>query len=249
MGGWNVGRVFGIPVRLHWSLLLLGAFIGFTYGQGALGALLGAALLFASVVAHEVAHALVARGYGIETRDIVLTPIGGIARLEGMPESGRAEAVIALAGPAMSLALAGLAWSASLFVPGGFGASLLASLAWTNGMLGVFNLIPAFPMDGGRVLRGALQERIGVRAATSLAANVGRVAAIAMCLFGLFTGSWSLVFIALFVWSAGSRERAMVEEREAWARRPQAWDAWNRPIEVEMIPSPWEQRRRVVIHR
>src|SRR5262245_40014815 len=102
----KIGRVAGIPVRVHWTLLALLAVVAVLTGAGVLGILAGAVLLFVSVVAHEVAHALVARAYGVHTRDIVLTPLGGIARLEGSAPSGRAEVAIALAGPAMSLALA-----------------------------------------------------------------------------------------------------------------------------------------------
>jgi Zn-dependent protease len=251
MGGWRIGEVAGIPVRLHWSLLLLGAWIGFTAGGGALGALIGAVLLFASIVAHEVGHALVARAYGIQTRDIVLTPIGGVARLDGMPAKGRAEVAIAIAGPAVSLAIAGLSFAALTFLPvHGLAASVLGSLVWSNGMLGVFNLIPAFPMDGGRVLRGVLAERIGMARATDVAAGIGRAAAIAMGLFGLFGGNTSLVLIAVFVWITSGRERAMAHEHELRARQPEAWDARGRPIEVELV-DPWAPRvlRRPVVVR
>lgn len=246
-GSWSIGRIAGIPVRLHWSLLALGALVGLTEGQGALGTLVGAAILFASVVAHEVAHALTARTFGIETRDIVLTPIGGIARLEGMPARGRAEVAIALAGPVASLVIAGAAFgAASLAVPGSIVASLLGTLAWSNGMLGTFNLIPAFPLDGGRVLRGFLHERIGLRAATNLAASIGRVAAVVMGLAGLFSASVSLVLIALFVWSASGQERRAVATREAEERRPRAWDAQGRAIEVELVPV-FPRRQPVVV--
>lgn len=222
-GAWSVGRVAGIPVRLHWSLLLL-AGVGLLFsGSGALGAVTGAVLLFASIVVHEVAHALVARTYGIQTRDIVLTPIGGIARLEGMPARGRAEVAIAIAGPLASLSIAALAWGLGTFVPVGLGASLLGTLAWANGMLGLFNLIPAFPLDGGRVLRGALAESLGMRRATDLAVTVGRGAAIVMGIAGLATASVSLVLIAFFVWSASGRERDALVERDAWAREAAAW--------------------------
>ena len=247
-GAWSIGRVAGIPVRLHWSLLALGAFVGLTQGQGALGTLLGAAILFASVVAHEVAHALTARTFGIETRDIVHTPFGGIARLEGMPASGRAEVAIALAGPIASLALAATAFGATwLLAPAGLAGSVLATLAWSNAMLGLFNLVPAFPLDGGRVLRGVLHERIGLRRATDVAASVGRVAAVAMGIVGLFSASVSLVLIAVFVWTASGRERAAVDARDRWERLPRAWDAYGRAIPVELVPAAWPTRRPVVV--
>ena len=260
-GSWSIGRVAGIPVRLHWSLLALGALVVLTQGLGAFGSLAGAVLLFASIVVHELAHALTARFFGVETRDIVLTPISGIARLEGMAR-GLGEVAIALAGPLASLALAagafGLVWLLPLK---GVVLSVVTTLAWSNAMLGLFNLIPAFPMDGGRVLRGLLASRIGLAPATELAANVGRVAAVLMGLGGLFAGNVSLALIAVYVWMASGRERDAVrrEEREAswedWSRfvaprrgagarspwlddarrEPRAWDAQGRPIHVELV--------------
>lgn len=130
-GAFRVGQIAGIPIRLHWSLLLFVGFIALTSGGGVLGALLGGVLLFASIVLHELGHALVARGYGIRTHDIVLTPIGGVARIEGMPKNGRAEMLIALAGPIVSLVIAGLATGALWLLPvKGVIASLLGTLAW-----------------------------------------------------------------------------------------------------------------------
>jgi Zn-dependent protease len=248
---WKIGRVAGIPVRVHWTLVALLAVVGVITGAGALGVLAGAALLFASIVAHELAHALVARAYGVRTRDIVLTPLGGVARLEGMGPSGRAEVAIALAGPAASLAIAALAWTAmAILSPAGLAASALDTLVWANAMLGVFNLVPAFPMDGGRVLRGLLHERIGLERATRIATALGRAVAIAMALVGLFTQSWSLVLVAVFVWIAGGRERDAVAaheaERRAWARAPRAWDEHGRPIHVELLD---EQRGRPLPRR
>jgi len=248
MGGFRIGQIAGIPIRLHWSLLLFGAFVALSSGGGVLGALLSGVLLFGSIVLHELGHAMVARGYGIQTRDIVLTPIGGIARIEGMPRSGRAEVAIAIAGPIVSLAIAGLAASALWLLPvKGIAVGLLSTLMWTNAMLGLFNLIPAFPMDGGRVLRGALSHRIGLSRATDIAANVGRVAAIVMGVFGLATGNVSLALVAVFVWMAGGRERAMVKAEQ----QPRAWDVFGRPIEVEMVERPTRPilRRPVVVYR
>lgn len=260
-GSWSIGRVAGIPVRLHWSLLAIAAFVVVTQGLGAVGSVLGAVLLFASIVVHELAHALTARLYGVRTRDIVLTPIGGIARLEGMA-TGMGEVAIALAGPIASLALAAGAFGVVWLLPlKGLALSIVTTLAWSNAMLGLFNLIPAFPMDGGRVLRGLLASRIGLSPATRLAATVGRVAAVLMGIGGLATGNVSLALIAVYVWMASGRERDAVlrEEREAswedWSRyvaprrgvgarsgwlddarrEPRAWDAQGRPIHVELV--------------
>jgi Zn-dependent protease len=237
-GAFRIGRVFGIPVRVHWTLLVLAVIVGVTQGVGAIGTLLGAALLFASIVVHESAHALVARGFGITTQDIVLTPIGGIARLEEMPRTGRAEVAIAVAGPIASLAIAAAAFVALVFVkPFALPAAIVTTLAWSNAMLGLFNLIPAFPMDGGRVLRGVLNERLGFARATDIAASIGRVAAVLMGIAGLVWSNVSLVLVAFFVWSAGGRERAAVEAERRRAQRPLAWDAAGRPIEVELLPA------------
>jgi Zn-dependent protease len=252
-GSWSIGRVAGIPVRLHWTLLVLVALFGLAQGAGALAALGGAALLFASVVAHEVAHAVVARGYGIRTRDIVLTPIGGVARLEGMPASGGAEVAIALAGPAMSLAIAAGAWALGLVAGKGVIAVVLASLFQSNLMLGLFNLLPAFPMDGGRVLRGFLHERLGLRAATDVAAGLGRVIAVAMGIAGIFWSMPSLVLVAVFVWIAGGREQRATEA-EAFApsfrsRATLAWDEHGRPIPAELVVPRRAPVRRIVFVR
>jgi Zn-dependent protease len=256
---WKIGRVAGIPVRVHWTLpVLLVAFAVLT-GAGVLGIVASAVLLFGSVVAHELAHALVARGYGIRTRDIVLTPLGGVARLEGMASTGRAEVAIALAGPAASLALAGLSWLViALVSPSGILGSALDTLLWANAMLGLFNLLPAFPMDGGRVLRGLLHDRIGIERATRIAAAIGRGAAIVMALVGIFTQTWSLLVIAVFVWIAGGRERdAVVTEqnlmrarRHAWAPVPRAWDEHGRRIPIELVddrPAQAVPRRMVIL--
>ncbi len=214
----RIGKVFGIPIRLHWTLLLLVAFPA--WGGGAAGMLatgVGLGLLFASVLAHEVAHALTARRYGIGTQDIVLLPFGGMARIDRAPDNGRQEAVIALAGPAMSLALAGLAAVGHAFLPPGtVFATVASTLMWANLMLGVFNLLPAFPMDGGRILRGILERRQGMLRATQFAAKLGRVLAVAMGVASIALGSWSLGMIAVFVWFAGRSEEQMVQARVAY---------------------------------
>lgn len=251
MTGFGIGRVAGIPVRVHWTLIGLAVVFGLTAGAGALAGLASAVLLFASVVAHEVAHALVARGYGIATRDIVLTPIGGVARLEGLPRSGWAEAAIALAGPIASLAIALAAWGLSAFAGQGSLAIVLGALVRTNLMLGLFNLLPAFPMDGGRVLRGLLSERFGLRSATDVAARLGRAIAIAMGIAGVVWSMPSLVLVAVFVWMAGGSERRATERDEAERvrreRMPRAWDAWGREIPAELVMIPERAPRRVVV--
>ena len=226
---WRIGRIAGIGVYVHATFLLLLAWvvlIGYRAGGTIASALPGLALIltvFGIVVLHELGHALAARRYGIATRDITLLPIGGVARLERMPRDPRQELVVALAGPAVNVALA-LALLVPLFLLEGRDAalravlptgrmldgSLLATLVGMNVWLALFNLLPAFPMDGGRVLRAVLAMRSGDHArATATAARVGRLFALVFGLGGLFV--WDnpfLVFIAVFVWLGAAGEAA-----------------------------------------
>jgi Zn-dependent protease len=187
----TIGRLFDIRVGVHVSWLLVYVFMtisiaraigdvgqGFALGEGALCAL----ALFASVVAHEFAHALVARRFGVHTRAITLFLFGGVATLEREPPTPRAEIAIALAGPAMSALLAGVAFGAfvltAALATGGLRENLgmfLAYVTTANGVLAVFNLLPAYPMDGGRVLRAAVWHVRGSRATATMAAALAGV--------------------------------------------------------------------------
>lgn len=219
--GWSfsIGRLFGIPIRLHVTMAIV-PFLAFSMvdGEGAIGfavALGLTALLFASVVAHELGHALVARRFGVRTADIVLLPIGGVARIVNLPRKPSHEIAIAAAGPLVSLSIAGVAFA--LLLPSLFAPDLLRlaiqSLFYTNLVLAVFNLVPALPMDGGRVLRGILALRRDYLTATRIAVRIGRIIAVAGFVYAVYSGSWNLGFIALFVYfGAGS------EERIAWMR-------------------------------
>ncbi len=196
----KLGKLFGIDVYLHFTFLLLLAFLGFHYWQttqDAGAALRGVAFvsaLFGCVVLHELGHSLMARRYGIKTHDITLLPIGGLARLEKMPEKPMQELWVALAGPAVNgvialVLLVGLA-ATSGFTPvdetSVIGGSFWQRLMVLNVVLVVFNLLPAFPMDGGRVLRALLSLRLGRRRATVIAANVGQAMAILFGILGFF---------------------------------------------------------------
>jgi Zn-dependent protease/predicted transcriptional regulator len=234
---WRVGRIAGIGIYVHATFVLLLFWIALVQyrASGRVAAVAPALLfilaVFGIVVLHELGHALAARRYGIGTRDITLLPIGGVARLERMPREPRQELVIALAGPAVNVALAALLFAALAATGGvpplgdltgpsaeaagreGPTRALLARLLDVNLWLAGFNLIPAFPMDGGRVLRAALAMRSGnYERATAQAARVGRLFALLFGVLGLFVvGNPFLVFIALFVWLGAASEAAAVQ--------------------------------------
>ncbi|MDF1563152.1 MAG: M50 family metallopeptidase [Deltaproteobacteria bacterium] len=193
----SLGRILGFPVDLHFSLLLLLAFI-LIFGGGLPGLWL-TLLVLASVLAHELGHSVMARRLGIGIEGITLYPFGGVARMRSMPEKPRDEVIIAAAGPAVSLLLAGAFFTAFLFV----GGELLMNLAAINAVLGIFNLIPALPMDGGRIFRALLAERLGFLRATTIAAKVARVAAVGLALLGLFTNPMLVVIAGVVWWMAG----------------------------------------------
>ncbi len=222
-----LGRVLGTEIRIHVTFLLLLAWIAIAHGsQGgtpaAIQGVIFICLIFACVVLHEFGHALAARRYGIATPDITLLPIGGVARLERIPEKPAEELVVALAGPAVNVVIALLLFVALGGVPPIEAMEtlpqpqhpLLARLFWVNVTLVVFNLIPAFPMDGGRVLRALLGYRLGHRRATEIAAMVGQVVAFGLGFVGLLGGAPLLVFVALFVWLGAGAEAQAVQLRE-----------------------------------
>jgi Zn-dependent protease len=214
-----IGRAFQIPIRLHWSFFGLLAYLAldalFMGGLfGVVETLLFAVALFGSVILHELGHALAARGFGIRTRDITLYPFGGVAALEGLSDDTRKELVIALAGPVVNAVLFGMA--VVLFVL--TGASWLGAIAAINLVMGVFNLLPAFPMDGGRVLRSLLSERLGFVRASGIASRVGWWFGAAFVGFGLVSGAWSLALVGGFVLFAGQVEHRRLEMliRRGW---------------------------------
>lgn len=233
----SIGRLFGSELRVHVTFLLLLAWIGFaSYSaegpQAAFENVLFVLVLFACVIAHEFGHALTARRYGIRTPDITLLPIGGLARLERMPENPRQEILVALAGPAVNIAI----WLVLTLVFGArletdhldridiTGGSFLAQVAMVNLFLAVFNLIPAFPMDGGRVFRALLSLWMDRVSATRTAATAGQFVAFLLGFWGLSSGNAVLVLIALFVFIAANAESQDVAMR-AVARRLVARDA------------------------
>jgi len=230
---WKLGRFAGIDTYVHASFLLLVAWAAWAAWSGVgtgLAVLMGVAFLlavFGSVLLHELGHALMARRFGIDTRRIILSPIGGIAQLEGMPRRPRQELAVALAGPAVNFVLAALLW---VVTPAFAGApvlgQLLGSVMVANLGLGLFNLVPAFPMDGGRALRALLAERIGSRRATTVAAKIGKAIALVMGVVGVVWGPFMLALVAAFVWFAANAElRASRYEayEESFGRGGSGW--------------------------
>ncbi|MDE3179570.1 MAG: site-2 protease family protein [Acidobacteriota bacterium] len=218
---WKIGRLAGINVYMHATFLLLVLFVlyvNFSGGRDATAAVIGVVfvlIVFAFVVLHELGHALAARRYGVETRDIILLPIGGVARLERMPEKPSEELVVAIAGPLVNVAIA-LGLLAVLLSMGvrpqwvdfrTMGGGFLEELMIVNVWLVAFNLLPAFPMDGGRVLRALLATRMEYPRATKVAARIGQGMAVIFAIAGLFSDPW-LVFIAIFVWMGADAESA-----------------------------------------
>ncbi|EDM75519.1 SREBP protease/CBS domain [Plesiocystis pacifica SIR-1] len=220
---WHLGRILGIPTRIHASFALVLAWVAFSTwtsaGSGVAVAFgVGFALaVFACVLLHEFGHALVARRFGIETRRITLLPIGGVAELERSPEDPKAELWIALAGPAVNLAIAGalalVGVLSGALTAGGLPGVVLGGLLYANVMLGVFNLVPAFPMDGGRVFRAWAQQRHGRLKATRMAAKLGRWLALGFGAWGIVVENPVLVLVAVFVYFAARRELRMVQEK------------------------------------
>ncbi len=216
---WKIGSLMGIPVRVHSTFVLLLILIYFAgislIGIGGFQGVLFVVLIFASVVFHELSHAMVARYYGINVLDITLLPIGGVARMPNPPSVPKQEILISIAGPLASLSLAFILWLlAELFGTndGGFfkSGSILMQLAAVNIVLAIFNLLPAFPMDGGRVLRGILALYLKPYTATKIAVGVGQVFAILLFFWGLLAMNLFMVLIALFVYlGAEAEERQM----------------------------------------
>ena len=245
----KIGRLFGIDVFVHptFWLLPLFVFLSSSTSLGASYAALDVAVVFAvfgCVALHEFGHALAAMHYGIRTRDITLYPIGGVARLENMPERPWPEIVVALAGPAVNVAIA--AGIAGLMALDGYtlldglrsGLSLeafWARLLVANAVLVAFNLLPAFPMDGGRVFRALLATGLGRLRATEIAAVVGVGMAVLMGVAALYFGYPMMILVAAFVFFAGRQELAAVRHQEA-ARAEE-------PVEVLPADEEWGVER------
>lgn len=200
---WRLGRVFGFPVEINLSFLLLLAAV--LLWRGGIVGVAYVGVAFGSVLLHELGHAIVARRLGVRVSGIELSFFGGAAKMIDMPRTARHEIAIAAAGPAVSLGLAGLGL--------GLGAALssytLAVFGTINLIIAAFNLIPALPMDGGRILRALLSYKLSFVRATDVAVTVSRVFAIAFAAYGLMYGAFQLVVLAPLLWIMGSRERML----------------------------------------
>lgn len=230
----------GTAVRMHLTFPLLIVWIAVIEWQrgtpqDAARGVLFILVLFACVVLHEFGHIWAARRYGIRTPDVTLLPIGGVASMERMPEKPAQEIAVALAGPAVNAAIAfvilvGLRLDASGLSFGAIQGSFLAQIAAANLVLLIFNLVPAFPMDGGRVLRGVLAIWLGFGRATQVAARIGQGLAIVLAAIG-FMGNPLLVLIAIFIFAAAGGEARYVKLREL-ARGRSVTDAMIAPLET-----------------
>jgi Zn-dependent protease len=231
-GSFKIGRAFGIDVKVHWSFFLLLAFFGFLAFRDS-GSLLSALVtvglvvaLFFCVLLHEFGHSLVAIRLGSEVQDITLLPIGGLARMKALPERPIDEVKVAVAGPLVNVVLAPVFFGLAVVFggdvstptdiisgPGSVGQAFVA-LGFINVALVIFNMIPAFPMDGGRVLRGLLATRLGPVRATDISSTVGQGFAILFILGGFLSQNFLLAIIGFFVFLGASGEAQLVRQRE-----------------------------------
>ncbi len=220
----RIFRIIGIDIRVHPSFVLLPTFLGIYYGwQGGLSVGLRAFVLvlavFACVLAHELCHSLVARSFGVNVPAITLYMMGGVAGMQYIPREPKKEFLISIAGPLFNFSFAvvlffPLYWILGkdlLFAPGlESWPQMISNVFWINPVLGAFNLIPAFPMDGGRILRSALASRMNYLKATRISVSIGRIFAIIFVFSGIYYKTWMLLLIAAFIYFAASREEKQV---------------------------------------
>jgi Zn-dependent protease len=232
---WRLGSIAGFPVEISLSfLLLLGAVFLWRGGMRGVQIVL---LAFGSVLLHELGHALVARRLGVPVSGIELNFFGGAAKMVELPRTANHEIAIAAAGPAVSVALAGAGFGLGALL----GSPLLFTIGAINALIAGFNLIPALPMDGGRILRALLTRRMDFVRATDIAVGVSRVAAIAFAIAGVM-GSFQLLLLAPFLWILGSQEKRLarqVASRYGYDGAGYAQRTWDEP---EVLPRGWSGR-------
>ncbi len=231
---WKVGKLLGIDLYVHstfWFLLILVALMQWTSGQSVATTFAEESFviaLFACVVIHELGHAMMARHFGIATRDIILLPIGGVARLDHIPREPKEELLVAMAGPSVNVVIALLLtiWflisgsSVSLSQMSLINGPIVVRLILVNLILFFFNLLPAFPMDGGRILRALLAQRMEYIRATQLAAHIGQFLAILMGFYSLLFAHLFLLIIAVFVFLGAGQEVTVAQVRSAFIGIP-----------------------------
>lgn len=267
-GSIKLFTVSGIDIRMHltfplillWSALQFGVFLGLGW-QGAAFGVLVTLLLFAIVVLHELGHSYAALAYKIPVRRIVLLPIGGVAELTRLPDDPRQELVVAIAGPAVNFVLAALLWLVAQVTPLGAGLAqgqilqvftrgalsnpteaVFQYIFAANLVIGLFNLIPAFPLDGGRMLRALLAIPLGQARATRIAVGIGQAAAWLLGLWGVLTGNFFMVILAVFIYLAGGQEGRMVQVKNVLAS-VRVWQAFARRVATL---APYEPVNRAV---
>lgn len=251
-----------IEIRVHITFPLILIWAGLQFGllsgslTGAMFGIVAISLLFILVTLHELGHSFVAQHYGVPVKQIILTPLGGIAQLTEIPENPRQELLVAIAGPAVNVVVAilmgvtavalGISFGNPLAVLSGTaGFTVTALFAYVfiyNIVLALFNLLPGFPMDGGRILRALLAMRLEYVRATNIAANIGRLTAFLMGLWGLFNGSIFLILIAFFIFVGAGQEAAMVRLRSV-LRGYQVKQVYS-PSAYRLVPDSTVQQAR-----
>jgi Zn-dependent protease len=248
----QIARAWGIPIKVHITLILLLPFLAWEFGV--LAAVVLAVGLFGGIVLHELGHSLAAVRKGCRVHEILLLPFGGVARMENLPVRPADEILVAVAGPAVSLALFGVLFHAGHWVPIGIirlgpdvSLTLVQLIGVANGVLGIFNLLPSFPMDGGRVLRAMLTPRLGRLVATRIATRTGRTMAVLFGVYALFDLPDRLLTLlaAVFLFYAAGAEYRRVFFEEMLKRR----SPWSRGFEpdpagrVHVGPPPYADGR------
>jgi Zn-dependent protease/CBS domain-containing protein len=237
----QIGRVFGIELRVHVTFFLIVAWAAYMWGVyyegGAAGAIYGSfliLLLFGCVVIHELCHSRMAQHYGAEVDSITLLPIGGVSLLKKMPEEPRKEMWVSLVGPASNIVIAAVLFVVLELIPGkralnseqaildiitGISVQgLVTYLLFINVMLAFFNLIPAFPLDGGRVLRSILAQKMSYSQATRAAVTAGQVFAFMLGFAGLYLGQWIWILIAIFIYFGAQQEGSQAQVKDVLSK-------------------------------
>jgi Zn-dependent protease len=224
-----ITRVMGIPIRVHLTLVILLLFAAFYYSI--LGVVIAVGV-FASVAVHELGHSWVAIRKGCHVREIMLLPIGGIAKMSTPTLRPRDECFIAAAGPLTSILLSAFFWLLSGIGPL---TAIFSILAGVNLMLCLFNLLPSFPMDGGRIFRAFMTPRMGRVRATALAVRIGRILAVTFGIYGLLNGQFMLILIAIFIYNAAGAELRVARAQQM----QEAWQNVEPQADIHVSPPPY----------